>query len=193
MLGYQGIKLKLKIMTLESKIEAILFYKNEPQEIKKLAKILNVGETEIKEALENFGVSLENRGICLIQTEKEVGLATAPRMKDLVAQIAKDEMNSEIGKAGLETLAIILYNGPISRKEIDYVRGVSSIYTLRNLAIRGLIEKEQDNQDQRIFKYKGSLELLAHLGLKNIEELPEFEVFRKEIAEIQSNKTEYNE
>ena len=163
-------------MNLEQKIEALLFYKNEPIEIKKLSKILNTDEKEVKKALQNLTDSLENRGICLIKTEEEVSLATSPNAKDLIEQIAKDEMSKEIGKASLETLAIILYNGPISRKEIDYI--------LRNLCIRGLAEKEQDPEDQRIFKYKGSLSLLAHLGIKKIEELPKYEFFEKKVNEL---------
>jgi segregation and condensation protein B len=166
-------------MTLEQKIEAILFYKNEPLEIKKLSQLLGAKESEIKEALQNLSNSLTGRGICLVMTDNEASLATAPEMSDFIEQIAKDEMSREIGKAGIETLAIILYNGPISRREIDYVRGVNSTFILRNLCIRGLVEREPDSKDQRIFRYKGSLSLLSHLGIKTIKELPEFEEFKK--------------
>jgi segregation and condensation protein B len=170
-------------MILENKIEAILFYKNEPLEIKNLAKLLGVGEIEVREALQNLSVSLQNRGICLVMTETEASLATAPEVKTLIEQIAKDEMSSEIGKAGLETLSIILYNGPVSRREIDYIRGVNSAFILRNLCIRGLVERGADERDQRVIKYKGSLQLLAHLGLKKVEELPEFNELRKKAEE----------
>lgn len=178
-------------MNLEQKIEAILFYKNEPQNIKKLAKLLDKNEMEIKEALRNLANSLNDRGVCLMMTDEEVSLATAPETKNLIEQIAKDEMSSEIGKAGLETLAIILYNGPVSRREIDYIRGVNSTFILRNLSMRGLIEREQDLKDQRTFKYKGSLSLLAHLGLKTIEALPEFAEFKTKMEELE-NKNEIN-
>lgn len=170
-------------MTLESQIEALLFYKNEPMEIKELSKLLGRGEDEIKEALKNLAGSLENRGICLVITDDEAGLATAPEMKDLIEKITKDEMSKEIGKAGLETLAIILYSGPVSRREVDYIRGVNSSFILRNLCIRGLVEREPNPKDQRIFQYKSSLALLAHLGIKKIEELPEFDMFRKRVEE----------
>jgi segregation and condensation protein B len=173
-------------MNLEQKIEAILFYKNEPLEIKELSKLAGKEESEVKEALKNLSDSLVGRGVCLIETEKEISLATAPEMKDVIEQIAKDEMSSEIGKAGLETLAIILYSGPISRREIDYIRGVNSTFILRNLCMRGLAEREQDSKDQRILRYKSSLSLLAHLGLKKAEELPEFEMFKKKTAEAKN-------
>jgi segregation and condensation protein B len=177
----------IKNMTLEQKIEAILFYKNEPLEIRKLSKLLEVGETEIREALTKLANSLENRGVCLVMTETEACLATAPETKDFIEQVAKDEMSREIGKAGLETLAIILYNGPVSRREIDYVRGVNSTFILRNLCIRGLVEREPDHKDQRVFRYKGSLSLLAHLGLKRAEELPEFETLKNKIKDTENN------
>jgi len=169
-------------MNLESKIGAILFYKNEPLEIKKLSNLLNEREENIRDALQNLSNSLEKSGICLVNTETEVSLATAPEMSGFIEQIAKDEMSKDIGKAGLETLAIILYNGPISRREIDYIRGVNSTFILRNLCIRGLIEREPDLKDQRTFRYKGSLALLAHLGIKTTKELPEFETFKKRIG-----------
>ncbi|MEK7668987.1 MAG: SMC-Scp complex subunit ScpB [Patescibacteria group bacterium] len=177
-------------MNLEQKIEAVLFYKNEPLEIKKLSQLLDVKESEIEEALKNLTESLEGRGICLIKTEEEVSLATAEGVKDLIEGIARDEMSKEIGKASLETLAIILYNGPVTRREIDYVRGVNSTFILRNLCIRGLVERELDSKDQRIFKYKGSLSLLAHLGLKTIRELPEFEMFKNKIKEAGNTEKE---
>lgn len=180
----------IKNMKLESQIEAILFYKNEPLTIKELSKLLEKNEKEIKEALQNLASSLQNRGICLIMTEDEVSLATALEMKNLIEQIAKDEMSREIGKAGLETLAIILYNGSVSRREIDYIRGVNSSFILRNLCVRGLVERETDSKDQRIFKYRSSLNLLAYLGIKKVDELPEFDMFRKNMTEIKKDDAE---
>lgn len=179
-------------MQLEQKIEAILFYENEPLEIKWLSKILNIGEKEIKNAVENLAKNLEGRGICLIQNEKEISLATAPEMTTLIEQIAKEEMSKDIGKAGLETLAIILYNGPVSRREVDYIRGVNSTFILRNLCMRGLVEKELDLKDQRIYKYKTSLNLLAHLGIKNVNELPDFDLFKKKLEEAKKEEPQEN-
>ena len=177
-------------MNLESKIEALLFYKNEPMEIKKISQLLGVKEKEVKEALQNLSNSLNGRGICLVETDSEVSLATAPNTKDFIEQIAKNEMSGEIGKAGLETLAIILYNGPVSRREVDYIRGVNSTFVLRNLCIRGLVEKEVDTKDQRVMKYKGSLSLLAHLGIKKFSELPDFEALKSKLVEVATNDTE---
>ncbi len=175
---------------LEQKIEAVLFYENEPMEIKRLAKLLEKSENEIKAALKNLSESLQNRGVCLVMTEKEASLATAPEMQPLVEKIAKDEMSKEIGKAGLETLAIILYNGPISRREIDCVRGVNSTFILRNLCIRGLVERGEDPRDKRTFRYKSSLNLLAALGVKKVEDLPDFATFQQKLGELKEQSNE---
>jgi segregation and condensation protein B len=177
-------------MNLESKIEALLFYKNEPLPIGEIGKLLNESEDQIKIALTQLDQSLKNRGLCLIRTEKLASLATNPDLKDLIDQIAKDEMSKDIGKASLETLAIVLYNGPVSRREVDYIRGVNSTFILRNLTIRGLIEKEENLKDQRVIKYRASISLLAHLGIKTKDELPEFVDFQKKLSDLKNLNTD---
>ena len=77
-------------------------------------------------------------------------------------------------KASLETLSIILYKNTASRAEIDYIRGVNSSFILRNLLVRGLIEIEAKRGEDRNYVYKPSLNLLEHLGVKSLEELPDF-------------------
>ncbi len=178
---------------MEQKLEAILFYKNEPVEIKKLAGILSVSPEEVRAGLDNLQKSLEGRGVCLILTDSEASLSTAAQMTTLVEQIAKDEMSKEIGKAGLETLAIILYNNGATRKDIDYIRGVNSTFILRNLSIRGLIDKIENPKDTRSFLYKPSINLLAHMGMTKIEELPQFAEFKDKINELRNEQSHQNE
>lgn len=181
-------------MNIEQKIEAILFYRNEPVEIKKLAQILDINEGEVRNGLGKLKENLGSRGICLVQTEEEASLVTAPEMKDILGQMTRDEMSKEIGKAGLETLAIILYNGSAGRREIDYIRGVNSTFILRNLSMRGLVEKESKEGKERGVKYKPTTSLLAHLGLRTSSELPDFEEFKQKIERVveEELKTEEN-
>lgn len=174
-------------MDLDKKIEAILFYQAEPFSIKKLAEILKQDESSIKKSLQILEENLNERGIVLVQNGDKVMLGTNPELSDLIAELNKGELNKELGKAGLETLSIILYRGPISKKEIDYIRGVNSGYILRNLLIRGLIEKTE--QKLRSAYYRPTLDLLAHMGVKKIEELPEFENIK---TELESLKVEEN-
>src|SRR3990167_7121158 len=161
-------------MDLEQKIEAILFFKGEPMSRKRLAEFLGVGQIEINEALEKLKKNLKNRGIVLQEKEDEIMLGTAPELSKLIEDLQKEELNRDLSKASLETLSIILYKNGANRAEIDYIRGVNSSFTLRALSVRGLVEKIQDPKDARRFLYKPSFELLSYMGIKSVEELPDY-------------------
>ncbi len=170
---------------LDKKIEAILFYKNEPIEIKKLSSILETGEVDIRAGISKLKERLQNSGLTLVENESQVSLATSKENSDLIEKIAKDELSSDIGKAGLETLSIVLYKDGVSRREIDYIRGVNSSFILRNLTIRGLVERLPSKDDKRLFLYKPTISLLAHLGISSREELPEYDILKEKVSEIQ--------
>lgn len=158
-------------MELDHQIEAILFYKAAPMEKLALAKLLDV----TPEAIENAISSLKQRltgGVVLVENEKTVELGTAPAADDLIESLRKDELNRDIGKAGAETLAIVLYRGPISRVEIDRIRGVNSGYILRNLEVRGLVEKVTE-KNQNVFR--PTTDLLKHLGIAKKSELNSYQ------------------
>jgi segregation and condensation protein B len=167
-------------MKLEQKIEALLFWKAEPMSIKKIAILLEEEESLVKNALVTLAKTLEERGVRIIEKDDEVQIGTAPEVSSLIEKLAKDELARDIGKAGLETLSTILYYGPISRRDIDYIRGVNSAFIERNLLVRGLIEKVEDTKDQRVFLYKPTFDLLAFLGISKVENLPDYEKVRSE-------------
>ena len=104
---------------ISQQIEAILFWKAEPVAIKKLATLLNVGVAEIRTGIVELEHSLQNRGITLVQTDEEVTLGTSKDLSALIEKLTKDELSRDLGKAGLETLSIVLYQGPISRANRD--------------------------------------------------------------------------
>ena len=168
-------------MTLDAKIEAILFFKGEPISLKNLATLTGVKESEVKEAITLLENKLVDRGVKLVFKENEVMLATAPEASELITRITKEELSRDLGRAGLETLSIILYRGPVSRKEIDYIRGVNSAFIVRNLLIRGLVERVTSNKDERVFLYKPTLDLISYLGITRVEDLQEYADVRKEI------------
>lgn len=165
-------------MKLDSKIEAVLFFKAEPVSVKRLSEIFGVFESEILEALKELESKLAGRGLRLVWKEEEVMLGTAPECSEVIEKITKEELIRDLGKAGLETLSIVIYKGPVSRKEIDYIRGVNSNFILRNLLVRGLVEKNASEKDQRQFLYKPTFELLSHLGVGKIEDVPEYDVLK---------------
>jgi segregation and condensation protein B len=117
-------------------------------------------------------------------------LGTAQELSPLIEQLTKEELSRDLGKAGLETLSIILYQGPISRADIDYIRGVNSQFIVRNLLIRGLIERVDNPKDARSFLYKTTLQLLSHLGVSKIEDLPEYQQVRKDIEGFKQSHVE---
>lgn len=179
-------------LSLDAQIEGILFWKGEPVRVKKLAQILNATENDILSSLEILKQKLEGRGMIIVFKEDEVMLGTTPQMSAILETLTKEELVKDLGKAGLETISIILYKGPISRAEIDYIRGVQSNFILRNLLVRGLIEKVVKPNDQRSFMYKPSFELLSYLGLSKIEDAPEYEKVKNEFEKIneQASKEE---
>ncbi|MEK7185313.1 MAG: SMC-Scp complex subunit ScpB [Patescibacteria group bacterium] len=180
-------------LTIEAKIEAVLFFKAEPVSVSKLAEILSadkVNETEIKAALMSFEKNLSGRGLVLVRNGNDVMLETAPEAATLMESLIKEDLSREIGRAGLEVLSIVLYRGPVTKRDIDYIRGVNSSLVLRNLLIRGLVERADERGARGSFIYRPTFALLSHLGLKNIEELPEYDIVNKEIGEFETKNDE---
>jgi segregation and condensation protein B len=167
--------------TISQQIEAILFWKAEPIAIKKLATLLNIGVADVRNGLVELELVLKDRGITLIQTDEDVTLGTSKELSSLIERLTKDELSRDLGKAGLETLSIILYQGPITRANIDYIRGVNSQFILRALMIRGLVERIDNPKDARSFLYKPTLQLLAHMGISKISDLPDYDQVRRDI------------
>ena len=179
-----------KETTLDSKIEAILFFKSEPVSIKTLIEILSEKDVEIEHALVALEMRLAGGGIRLIRNGDSVMLGTAPYHGELLEKLQKEELNKNLGKAGLETLTIVLYQAPVSKSEIDYTRGVNSGFILRNLLVRGLVLRKVNEKDKRTFLYYPTIELLSFMGLSKSAELPEYGEVRQEIREF---KKEFSE
>ncbi len=153
---------------------AILFYQAEPMSVRRLSEILKCSEAEVGDALLGLTEQLIGTGLCLIQNADEVTLGTAREAGALIEAMTKEELSKDLSKAAQETLAIVLYKGPITRSEIDYIRGVNSTFILRNLLVRGLVEKIENPNDQRSFLYKSTFQLLEYMGISKIDELPDY-------------------
>ena len=159
---------------ISKKIEALLFYAGEPLSISYLAKLLEVKKEEVNQGLESLQESIKDRGIFLVKHNDEVTLVTSPEVSDIVEKMVSDEHSRDLGKASLETLSIVSYKGPVSRKEIEYIRGVNSQFALRNLLLRGLIERKSKDGDERVILYSITVDTLLHLGLEKISDLPDY-------------------
>ena len=166
---------------LVQKIEAILFYLAEPVSLNFLAKTLEVSKKEVEEAVKELETCLESRGLKVVHHDGEIVLSTAPELSGTVEKIIKEERERDLGRAGIETLSIIAYKGPVSKKEIEYIRGVNSQYALRSLLLRGLVEKKESKTDERVILYTITGDALRYLGLQKIADLPEYDEQRKNL------------
>jgi segregation and condensation protein B len=164
-------------------LEALLFAAGEPIGKKRLASLIGVSPDMLSKAAEILKEELSGRGISLIETEDELELRTSAEASGFVKKLREAELSRDLGKAGLETLAVVLYRGSATRSEIDWIRGVNSSTSLRSLLLRGLIEKTEDTADRRRARYKPTIDALAHLGLTDVKELPRYAEFAGLIAE----------
>ncbi len=160
-------------MQLDVLIESLLFYKAVPLQKKVVADAVGCDIMSLNNAIQNLRSRLSGTALTIVETDTDVQLTTSPEVSTFLDAVRRDELKSDIGKAGAETLAIILYREPISRAEIDKIRGVNSSVTIRNLLTRGLIEKSNTSTAQG-FMYKITPQLLAYLGINKKQDLPEF-------------------
>ena len=166
---------------LDQHIEAILFIKGEAMTVGQLAKILEIETSKVSEAIDVLDERLREGGLRLLRKDNSVMLVTAPESSVFVKSLVKDEFSSRLSKAGVETLAIVIYKGPVSRMDIDYVRGVNSAFVLRNLLVRGLVERVPDG---RSYLYKPSIQLFQTLGINSADALPGYGDFNKRMEEF---------
>src|SRR6056297_615176 len=108
-------------MTLDLKIEALLFYKAAPINKVSVMKALECEEDDFHQAVETIRSRQQESALRLLETEDEIQLVTAPEVSDFITDQQTQELNNDIGKAGAETLAVVLYREPVSRAEIDRI------------------------------------------------------------------------
>ena len=155
-------------------LEALFFIYGEPISIKKIGGLLELSEEEAKNLVEDFrkNISEESRGLMLIGDDQNLQIVTKTEFSGLLEKVVKSEAREDISQAAQETLAIVAYMGGVERSKIEYIRGVNSSFTLRNLLVRGLIERDKN-------LYKLTNDALRHLGVSKISDLPEYEKYHK--------------
>lgn len=163
-------------MNLISQIESLLFVSSKPLAVKEIAELVAVKPKEVEEALEKIAHEYkeQNRGFILIKNNGQYQLTTAPENTELISKFLKDETSGELSNPSLEALTIIAYRGPITKLELERIRGVNCSLILRNLLIRGLIEEQVDKQKNESF-YSVTLDFIKFLGVSSIEDLPDYE------------------
>ena len=180
--------------SLQSKLESILFVASKPLSTKKLMKVLNVSENEVLGVLQELfeKYSAQESGIALLNNNDEWQMVSNPENKEVTENFVKAEVSGELTRPQLETLTVISYCGPITKPELEQIRGVNCSLILRNLMMRGLV-KENDDTTNLLPKYEVTMEYVRHLGLQSIQELPEYgelhnhEYITKTVQEISNS------
>jgi len=160
-------------LTLAAKIEAMLFVSAEPVPVAQLAMALDVTASVVERGLNELDESLLTRGLRLQRNAGRVQLTTAPELAPLVELFLGLEATTHLSRAALETLAIIAYQQPCTRPQVDAIRGVNSDGMMKSLLSKGLIQESgRTDGPGRPILYSTSPEFLQHFGLGSIVELP---------------------
>ncbi|MEI3604696.1 SMC-Scp complex subunit ScpB [Pseudogracilibacillus sp. SE30717A] len=140
-----------------------------------IAKVLEVAEETVEHLIEELKFDYEhiNRGMTIIQSNEVFHLTTKPEHNDYYKKLLQNPRSTRMSQATLETLAIIAYKQPITRVEIEEIRGVNSDYAVQTLLARSLIESVGRKEGiGRPVLFGTTAEFLTYFGLSSIEELP---------------------
>lgn len=161
----------------KSVLESILFLSPEPVTISKVAKVLNISETEVEVCIEELKeeYKTQKRGFIIVKEERGYVLVTNPDNSKYIREYFEfEQKQSSLSQAAYEVLSIIALNGPVTRQEIEKIRGVSSDNVIKSLLEKGLI-KEAGKLDTigKPTLYEVTELFYYSLGIKNLEELKE--------------------
>ena len=160
-------------LPLSVKLEALLFVAAEPVATAQLAVALDVAPSVIERGLNELDAALSDRGLRLQRHAGRVQLTTAPQLAELIERFLGLEATTHLSRAALETLAIIAYQQPVTRPQIDSIRGVNSDSMMKSLLHKGLIlETGRADGPGRPILYSTTPEFLQHFGLNSILEMP---------------------
>ncbi len=167
------------IKNIKNIIESILFVADKPINIKELANIAGFMVSEVQNVLNELENEYTNRGIRLIRKGEYFSVVSAPESAEQVSKYLNEELRHDLSRAALETLAIITYKQPLTRVEIEEIRGVNSDQMLRNLLMRGLIcDVGRKETVGRPILYGTTMEFIQYFGFLKEEDLPELEELR---------------
>ncbi|RME32227.1 MAG: SMC-Scp complex subunit ScpB [Thermoflexia bacterium] len=163
--------------SLPTLLESLLFVADEPVSVGQLATVLEVPPAAVEKALEDLNQQLAGRGLRLQRLGERVQLATMPEAAPYVERMLGLGERRRLSQAALETLAIIAYRQPISRSEIEAIRGVNCDSVLRTLLAAGLIEETgRASAPGRPILYATTFAFLQHFGLHSPADLPPLEI-----------------
>ena len=165
-------------------IEGLLFVASEPVSVNHLVSVIECGAQEVEEALEQLKEEFQNRGLRLQRHGKKVQLVSAPELTDYIERLLGLSISGRLSTAALETLAIVAYRQPITRPDIEAIRGVNSDGVLRTLLSKGLVEEvgRLDTVGHPML-FGTTFEFLRFFGLEELKDLPELKLPELETSE----------
>lgn len=174
-------------MNLKGVLEGILFVVgDEGITLTKICEILNISMEEAKNLLKELKTSYENeeRGIRISYLGDAFKLTTKQEHKEYYEKLVENPDNNLLSPSALEVLAIVAYNQPITRVEIDEMRGIASSHMIRRLVAKGLLkEAGKSTMPGRPNLYKTTSDFLDYFGLATLSDLPEIDMTKKEPEE----------
>ncbi len=168
---------KLTEFSPSAKLEALLFVASEPVPQTQLGTALGITPAKLRDILDELDATLATRGL-RIQTQRgRVQLTTAPELAELIQDFLNLDVTTRLSPAALEALSIIAYQQPVTRPQVDAIRGVNSDGVMRSLLSKGLIEEGGRAEGPgRPILYGTTPEFLQHFGLDSLSALPDLDI-----------------
>lgn len=173
---------------LKNILESILFVSNRPQSSHSLSKYTGASVEDIETSLLELLEERKNSGIVLITNGTDYSLATNPGNSEHVRNFLNSDLKEKLSDASLEVFTIIAYKGLISKGDIETIRGVNSQFSIRQLLMRGMIEKFSEDNTRGV-NYRLTTDSLAHLGISKIEDLPDYKKILESLTPPGEKKT----
>lgn len=165
------------IRELKASLEALLFVAPVAVTASQLASALEISESEVEAGLKLLAADFQERGLRLQRHAGRLQLTTAPEQSEVIERFLGLEITSHLSRAALETLSIVAYQQPVTRPQVDSIRGVNSDGVMKSLLHKGLIQDiGRAEGPGRPILYVSSAEFLQHFGLASLDELPPLEV-----------------
>ncbi|WP_416197939.1 MAG: SMC-Scp complex subunit ScpB [Sporanaerobacter sp.] len=171
---------------MKSIIEALLFIWGDPLSLKDISNIIELDDKETQKLLQEMmdKFNFERRGIRIIQIDDSYQLSTRPEHFEWIKKLYNPKSSKNLSNAALETLSIIAYRQPITKSEIEIIRGVRCDKAIDTLLEKGLIEEQgRLEKTGRPILYGTTTEFLKYFGLKNLDDLPPLEKLDVDIEE----------
>ncbi|MFA6214995.1 MAG: SMC-Scp complex subunit ScpB [Patescibacteria group bacterium] len=162
--------------SLKSKIESLLFVSNQPLGVKRLVDLTKAEKDKVEQGIKELMADYNqpDKGIQVQRIGDKVQMVTLADNGKMVKDFIKEETTGELTRPALETLTIIAYRGPVTRAELEQIRGVNCAIILRNLLIRGLVESHDDKKKMQT-TYSITFDFLNFLGINEPSQLPDYD------------------